>query len=80
MEPNKLLGKKVVNVLRVSELFAGEEMSSHGASMAIQFDDGSMLVPASDDEFNGFGTMYVFPKNGTENILWGNSTATVVEK
>lgn len=76
MKPHELIGKKVKAVVRTEDIVEEGEFVG-GASMCIVFEDNTILIPASDDEFNGYGTLNYQRPVSEQGILWGNSTHKV---
>jgi len=52
-----LVGKRVVRVRYLTDKEA-ENMGWHDRSIAIFFDDGTIIFPSQDDEGNGPGSMF----------------------
>jgi len=69
MQSKDLIGKKIVNVMRV----APEEMDDLGwygrDATKIVLDSGAVIFASSDEEGNDSGSFYVFGPNGEFLLL-----------
>ena len=68
-----LVGKKIKEVLYLSN-FDAEQMLWDRRSIMIIFDDGSSIIPMSDDEGNNGGALHYhdYGKTETIGVLWND--------
>jgi hypothetical protein len=70
-----LIGKTINEVVYLSN-FDAEQMLWNRKPLMIIFDDGSSIIPMSDDEGNNGGALHYYEGNGgkteTIGVLWND--------
>jgi len=70
-----LIGKTIIEIVYLSNLDA-EQMLWNRRPLMIIFDDGSSIIPMSDDEGNNGGALHYYEGNGgkteTIGVLWND--------
>lgn len=70
---NSLIGKKLIKIRPITKKERGQEgwePEHNSATSVLEFEDGTLIYPSSDDEGNGAGTLFGKNKDGTTFYVW----------
>jgi len=68
MEPKDLIGKKIVDILPMTQSEV-DDMGWYGKHNKIVLEDGTVIISSSDEEGNDAGSLYVFSESGAFLLL-----------